>query len=132
MRAAASEYANAGRSVSAPALHEHFLPADAGRDHAEYAHAGHDHAALAGDGHEYACGETASARHNASPAQENNCRCDPYSMSCCFSFTSPALLFAGEAFIRPAQRALHEPNNDTPLSSRHDDNLFRPPRIPSA
>ncbi|MDR2668821.1 MAG: hypothetical protein LBC14_02565 [Desulfovibrio sp.] len=128
MRTVASGYANAGHAHA-----DHAGRAASGQTLAEHAHSGHEHAALAPAGQEYGGGgESGHARHDAPPAQENDCRCDPYSMSRCFSFAPPALLSSGEAFIRPAQRAFHEPRNDTPLSSLHADNLFRPPRIPAA
>ncbi|MDR2604657.1 MAG: hypothetical protein LBC55_04810 [Desulfovibrio sp.] len=152
MRTVASGYANA-RGIPTPALHAHSMPADDCREHpeqanaglahaeqaspehthAEHAHSGHEHSALAHAGQEHAGGgDSGHARHDAPPAQENDCRCDPYSMSRCFSFTPPALLSSGEAFIRPAQHALHEPRNEIPVKSLHADNLFRPPRIPAA
>jgi hypothetical protein len=84
----------------------------------------HDHAAHGGAGH--AC--AGPARHDAPPAQENDCRCDLYSMSRCFSFSPPALLSVGEAFTRSPQRALHEPYSDTPVTAPYADDLFRPPR----
>jgi hypothetical protein len=153
MRAVVSGFANAR---NAPAFHAHSLLTDAGRghtvqarirhEHAEQTHSEQAHAAQAQDGHDeqansehaYAGheqaggGESVYTRHDAPPAQENDCRCDPYSMSRCFPFTPPLLLSSGEACIRPAQRALHEPRNETPVKSLHADNLFRPPRIPAA
>ncbi|MDR1684838.1 MAG: hypothetical protein LBR82_00075 [Desulfovibrio sp.] len=158
MRTAASGYANAGRNTPAPAFPAHALPADAGRghagqtdseqansehDHAGQAHSGQTHAEQAHVAHKHAApahagqeptggGEAGHARHDASPTQENDCRCDPYSMSRCFSSTPQVLLSSGDAFIRPAQRVLHAPSNDTLPGSLHADNLFRPPRIPAA
>jgi hypothetical protein len=116
----------------------HVQQAQVGHEHDEqtnskHAYTGQEHAALAHAGQEQAGGgESGHTRHDASPAQENDCRCDPYSMSRCFPFTPPVLLSSGEAFIKPAQRALHEPRNETPVKSLHADNLFRPPRIPAA
>ncbi|MDR2124213.1 MAG: hypothetical protein LBP38_04425 [Desulfovibrio sp.] len=124
-RAAASGYARSG--------HAHAGHADSGQTHGAPANSGHEHAALAQAGQEHSGGgESGHARRNASPAQENDCRCSPCSMLRCFPLTPPALLSSAAAFISPVKRAIHEPRNDIPVTSPQTDNLFRPPRAPAA
>ncbi|MDR2162273.1 MAG: hypothetical protein LBO77_09080 [Desulfovibrio sp.] len=69
-----------------------------------------------------------AARHGAPPAQEQNCPCDPSSMPCSSSLSSPALLTAGESLTAPTQRALPLFHSYTHVKSLHPGNLFRPPR----
>jgi hypothetical protein len=127
------EHAEQTHSEQAHAQQTHSEQANPEQAHVQQAHSGQEHAAPLHAGQEQAGGgESGHTRHDAFPAQENDCRCDPYSMSRCFPFTPPVLLSSGEACIRPVQRALHEPRNETPVKSLHADNLFRPPRIPAA